>query len=143
MSALGRARYGGSPKNPYNLVISCGRSSKNASPTCASGGRAVWHVNFVEVRLEPCEIDARHALPRPPKTFSGSKRTKCIPSTAPLPGADGGMGVATPVNQALHVLVKLLEEPANDAHPASWGPPVSPRVFQAVSRDEIVDIWGG
>jgi len=114
MSALGRARYGRIAKNPYTRDLMRQIVEECVIVAQAAGVRLA-NVNFVEAAWNLAE-SMPGTLSSTAQDIERGKRTEIDSLNGAVAQRGSELGVATPVNQALHALVKLLEEPATEAH---------------------------
>ena len=108
ISALGRARYHRTTGNPWTREVMIKVIEESITVARAAGGR-LPEVNMVETVLEISETMA-NATSSTAQDLARGKRTEIDSLNGYVARRGAELGVATPVNQTLHALVKLLEE---------------------------------
>jgi 2-dehydropantoate 2-reductase len=108
ISALGRARYHRTTGNPWTREVMIKVIEESITVARAAGVR-LPEVNMVETVLEISETMA-NATSSTAQDLARGKRTEIDSLNGYVARRGAELGVATPVNQTLHALVKLLEE---------------------------------
>jgi 2-dehydropantoate 2-reductase len=108
ISALGRARYHRTTGNPWTREVMIKVIEESITVARAAGVR-LPEVNMVETVLEISETMA-NATSSTAQDLARGKRTEIDSLNGYIARRGAELGVATPVNQTLHALVKLLEE---------------------------------
>lgn len=108
MSALGRARYGRIAKNAHTRDL-----MRIIVEECVAVAHAVGvplaNLNFVETSWQ-LAASMPNTLSSTAQDIERGKRTEIDSLNGYVARRGRDLGIATPVNQALHALVKLLEE---------------------------------
>jgi 2-dehydropantoate 2-reductase len=110
ISALCRARYQRIVQNPWTREVITQVVDEAVAVGRAAGVR-LTDVNFTDVVLQVGEAMA-NALSSTGQDIARGKRTEIDSLNGYVARRGAELGVATPVNQTLHALVKLLEEAA-------------------------------
>jgi 2-dehydropantoate 2-reductase len=110
ISALGRARYHRTTANPWTREVMI-KVIEEAIAVARAAGVRLPEVNMVETVLEISETMA-NATSSTAQDLARGKRTEIDSLNGYVARRGAELGVATPVNQTLHALVKLLEESA-------------------------------
>ncbi len=108
ISALARARYGRIVANPWTRAVMRQVIEEATAVACASGVR-FGDVNLIDVGLKLAETMS-NATSSTAQDIARGKRTEIDSLNGYVAQRGAELGVATPVNQTLHALVKLLEE---------------------------------
>ncbi|MGO8736555.1 MAG: ketopantoate reductase family protein [Terriglobia bacterium] len=108
ISALGRARYHRTTGNPWTREVMI-KVIEEAIAVARAAGVRLPEVNMVETVLEISETMA-NATSSTAQDLARGKRTEIDSLNGYVARRGAELGVATPVNQTLHALVKLLEE---------------------------------
>jgi 2-dehydropantoate 2-reductase len=108
ISALGRARYYRTTRNAWTREVMV-KVIEEALAVARAGGVRLPEVNVVETVLKISESMA-NATSSTAQDLARGKRTEIDSLNGYLVRRGAEVGVATPVNQTLHALVKLLEE---------------------------------
>jgi 2-dehydropantoate 2-reductase len=108
ISALGRARYYRTTGNPWTREVMI-KVIREAIAVAGAAGVRLPDVNMVETVLKISETMA-NATSSTAQDLARAKRTEIDSLNGYLVRRGAELGVATPVNQTLHALVKLLEE---------------------------------
>jgi 2-dehydropantoate 2-reductase len=108
VSALGRARYHRLTRNPWTREVMI-RAIEEAVAVAGAAGIRLPDVDMVEVGLEIAKTMA-NAMSSTAQDLARGKSTEIDSLNGYLVRRGAELGVATPVNQTLHALVKLLEE---------------------------------
>ena len=115
ISALSRARYGRIVRNPGMRDVMRQVTDEAIAVARASGVRFP-DVDPVEAVFKLGEA-MTNALSSTAQDIGRGKRTEIDSLNGYVARRGAELGIATPVNQTLHALVKLLEEPASDTAP--------------------------
>ena len=110
VSALGRAQYRRAAGNRWTRAVMV-KVIEEALGVARAAGVRLPEVNMVESVLEISESMA-NATSSTAQDLARGKRTEIDSLNGYLVRRGAELGVATPVNQTLHALVKLLEETA-------------------------------
>lgn len=113
VSALGRARYHRLAANPWTHDVMV-KVIEEAVAVARVAGVRLPDVDLVEVVLAIAQTMA-HARSSTAQDLARGKRTEIDSLNGYLSRRGEELGVATPVNQTLHALVKLLEEQVTTA----------------------------
>ena len=108
VSALGRAQYYRATSNPWARAVMV-KVIEEAVGVARAAGVRLPEVNMVEAVMEISETMA-NATSSTAQDLARGKRTEIDSLNGYLVRRGAEVGVATPVNQTLHALVKLLEE---------------------------------
>jgi 2-dehydropantoate 2-reductase len=108
ISALGRARYHRLAGNPWTRALMI-KTIEEAVAVARAAGVRLPDVDQVEVGLDIANTMA-NAMSSTAQDLARGKRTEIDSLNGYLVRRGAELGVATPVNQTLHALVKLLEE---------------------------------
>ena len=108
ISALGRARYHRAAANPWTREVMI-KVIEEAVAVARAAGVQLPEVNMVETGLKIAETMA-FATSSTAQDLARGRRTEIDSLNGYLVRRGTELGVATPVNQTLHALVKLLEE---------------------------------
>jgi len=108
VSALGRARYYRTTGNPWTRAVMV-MVMEEAIAVARAAGVRLPDVNMVETVLKISETMA-NATSSTAQDLARARRTEIDSLNGYLVRRGAELGVATPVNQTLHALVKLLEE---------------------------------
>jgi 2-dehydropantoate 2-reductase len=108
ISALGRARYHRAGGNPWTREVMI-KVVEEAVAVAHAAGVRLPDVNMVETVLEISKTMA-NATSSTAQDLARGKRTEIDSLNGYLVRRGAELGIATPVNQTLHALVKLLEE---------------------------------
>ena len=108
VSALGHARYHRLADNPWTREVMV-KAIEEAVAVAGAAGIRLPDVDMVEVGLKVAETMA-NAISSTAQDLARGKRTEIDSLNGYLVRRGAELGVATPVNQTLHALVKLLEE---------------------------------
>ena len=108
ISALGRAQYHRAGGNPWTREVMI-KVVEEALAVAHAAGVRLPDVNMVETTLEISESMA-NATSSTAQDLARGKRTEIDSLNGYLVRRGKELGVATPFNQTLHALVKLLEE---------------------------------
>jgi 2-dehydropantoate 2-reductase len=108
ISALGRVRYHRLAQNPWTREVMI-QAVQEAVAVARAAGVRLPYVNMVEVALKVAESMA-NAISSTAQDLARGKLTEIDSLNGYLVRRGAELGVATPVNQTLHALVKLLEE---------------------------------
>ena len=108
ISALGRARYHRAGGNPWTRQVMI-KVVEEALAVARAAGVRLPDINMVETALEISESMA-NATSSTAQDLARGKRTEIDSLNGYLVRRGAELSVATPVNQTLHALVKLLEE---------------------------------
>ena len=108
VSALGRAKYYRTTGNPWTRAVMV-KVVEEAGAVARAAGVRLPDVNMVETTLKISETMA-NATSSTAQDLARGKRTEIDSLNGYLVRRGAELGVATPVNQTLHALVKLLEE---------------------------------
>jgi 2-dehydropantoate 2-reductase len=113
ISALSRTRYGRIASNPYMRDV-MEQVVEEVVAAARAAGVIMADVNLVEAvwklaEAMPCTISSTA------QDISRGKHTEIDSLNGYVVRRGAELWVATPVNQTLYALVKLLEEPASDA----------------------------
>ncbi len=108
ISALGRARYHRLVRNPRTREVMT-KAIEEAVAVARAAGVRLPDVDMVEVGLRIAETMA-NAISSTAQDLARGKRTEIDSLNGYLVRRGAELGVATPVNQTLYALVKLLEE---------------------------------
>jgi 2-dehydropantoate 2-reductase len=108
VSALGRAQYYRATSNPWTRAVMF-KVIEEALAVARAAGVRLPEVNTVEAVMEISETMA-NATSSTAQDLARGKRTEIDSLNGYLVRRGAEVGVATPVNQTLHALVKLLEE---------------------------------
>jgi 2-dehydropantoate 2-reductase len=108
VSALGRAKYYRTTGNLWTRAVMV-KVVEEASALARAAGVRLPDVNMVETVLKISETMA-NATSSTAQDLARGKRTEIDSLNGYLVRRGAELGVATPVNQTLHALVKLLEE---------------------------------
>ena len=108
ISALGRAKYHRAGGNPWTRKVMI-EAVEEALAVARAAGVRLPEVNMVETALEISKSMA-NATSSTAQDLARGKRTEIDSLNGYLVRRGAELGVATPVNQTLHALVKLLEE---------------------------------
>ena len=111
VSALGRAQYRRAAGNRWTRAVMV-KVIEEALGVARAAGVRLPEVNMVESVLEISESMA-NATSSTAQDLARGKRTEIDSLNGYLVRRGAELGVATPVNQTLHALVKLLEETAH------------------------------
>jgi len=109
MSALGRTRYGRITRNPWTREVMRQVVEETVAVARAAGVR-LPEVDLVEPAWKVGEVMSG-TLSSTAQDMARGKRTEIDSLNGYVARRGAELGVATPVNQTLHALVKLLEEP--------------------------------
>jgi len=115
ISALSRARYGRIVRTPWTRDV-MRQISDEAVAVARASGVQFPDVDVVEAVFKLGEAMA-NALSSTAQDIGRGKRTEIDSLNGYVARRGAELGIATPVNQTLHALVKLLEEPAAEAAP--------------------------
>lgn len=110
VSALGRSRYHRLVQNPWTREVMI-RAVQEAVVVARAAGVHLPDVDMVEVALKIAESMA-NAVSSTAQDLARGKPTEIDSLNGYLVRRGTELGIATPVNQTLHALVKLLEEQA-------------------------------
>jgi 2-dehydropantoate 2-reductase len=113
ISALGRARYGRIAANPYTRDL-MRQVVEEVVAVARAAGVDMADVNLVEAAWRLAET-MPGTLSSTAQDIGRGKRTEIDSLNGYVARRGAELGVAAPVNQALHALVKLLEEPGSVA----------------------------
>jgi 2-dehydropantoate 2-reductase len=108
VSALGRSRYYRTTGNPWTRAVMV-KVIEEALAVARAAGVRLPEVNMVETVLEISETMA-NATSSMAQDLARGKRTEIDSLNGYLVRRGAELGIATPVNQTLHALVKLLED---------------------------------
>jgi len=108
ISALGRAKYHRAGGNPLTREVMI-KVVEEALAVARAAGVRLPEINMVETALEISKSMA-NATSSTAQDLARGKRTEIDSLNGYLVRRGAELGVATPVNQTLHALVKLLEE---------------------------------
>ena len=108
LSALGRARYHRLAQNPWTRKVMV-QTIQEAVAVARAAGVRLPDVDMIEVGLKISETMA-HAISSTAQDLARGRLTEIDSLNGYLVRRGAELGVATPVNQTLHALVKLLEE---------------------------------
>jgi 2-dehydropantoate 2-reductase len=108
VSALGRAQYYRATSNPWTRAVMF-KVIEEATAVARASGVRLPEVNMVKAVMEISETMA-NATSSTAQDLARGKRTEIDSLNGYLVRRGAEVGVATPVNQTLHALVKLLEE---------------------------------
>ncbi len=108
ISALGRARYHRLAANPWTREVMV-KAIEEAVAVAEAAGIRLPDVDMVEVGLKVAETMA-NAISSTAQDLARGKRTEIDSLNGYLVRRGAELGIATPFNQTLHALVKLLEE---------------------------------
>lgn len=108
VSALGRARYHRLASNPWTRAVLI-KAIEEAVAVARAAAVRLPDPDLVEVGLKIAETMA-HATSSTAQDLARGKPTEIDSLNGYLVRRGAELGVATPVNQTLHALVKLLEE---------------------------------
>jgi 2-dehydropantoate 2-reductase len=108
VSALGRAHYQRAGNNRWARAVMV-KATEEALEVARAAGVRLPEINMVETVLEISESLA-NATSSTAQDLARGKRTEIDSLNGYLVRRGAELGVATPVNQTLHALVKLLEE---------------------------------
>jgi 2-dehydropantoate 2-reductase len=108
VSALGRAQYYRATANRWTREVMV-KVVEEAVAVARAAGVRLPEVNMVETMLAISETMA-HATSSTAQDLARGKRTEIDSLNGYVVRRGAELGVATPVNQTLHALVKLLEE---------------------------------
>ena len=108
ISALGRARYHRAAGNPWTREVMV-KVIQEAIAVARAAGVRLPDINMVETVLKISETMA-NATSSTAQDLARGKRTEIDSLNGYLVRRGTELGIATPVNQTLHALVKLLEE---------------------------------
>jgi 2-dehydropantoate 2-reductase len=108
VSALGRARYYRATGNPWTRAVMV-KVIEEAIAVARAAGVRLPDVNMIETVLKISETMA-NATSSTAQDLARAKRTEIDSLNGYLVRRGAELGVATPVNETLHALVKLLEE---------------------------------
>ena len=108
VSALGRAQYHRAVGNPWTRAVMV-KVIEEAVAVARAAGVRLPEVNMVETVFEISDTMA-NATSSTAQDLARGKPTEIDSLNGYLVRRGAEVGVATPVNQTLHALVKLLEE---------------------------------
>jgi len=108
ISALGRAQYYRATSNPWTHAVMV-KVIEEAMAVARAAGVRLPDVNIIETALKISE-SMTNATSSTAQDLARGKRTEIDSLNGYLVRRGVELGVATPVNQTLHALVKLLEE---------------------------------
>jgi len=114
ISALSRARYGRIVRHRWTRDLLRQVSDEVLAVAHASGVR-FREQDFVEQIFQLGEAMA-NATSSTAQDIARGKRTEIDSLNGYVARRGAELGIATPINQTLHALVKLLEEPTTDTH---------------------------
>ncbi len=110
ISALGRARYHRVVGNSWTRKVMV-KAIEEAVAVARAAGVRLPEVNMVETTLKISETMA-NATSSMAQDLARGKRTEIDSLNGYVARRGAQVGVATPVNQTLHALIKLLEDSA-------------------------------
>jgi 2-dehydropantoate 2-reductase len=113
ISALSRARYGRIASNPYMRDV-MEQVVEEVVAVARAAGVQMADANLVEAVWKLAET-MPSTISSTAQDISRGKHTEIDSLNGYVARRGAELGVATPVNQTLYALVKLLEEPASDA----------------------------
>ncbi len=109
ISALSRARYGKIVSNLWTRELMIKVVDEAAAVARAAGVRFPDHLNLIDTTMKIGDAMSG-ALSSTAQDIARGKRTEIDSLNGYVARRGAELGVATPVNQSLHALVKLLEE---------------------------------
>jgi 2-dehydropantoate 2-reductase len=111
ISALGRARYHRAAGNPWTREVMI-KVIEEAMAVAGAAGVRLPQIDMVETALDISRTMA-NATSSTAQDLARGKRTEIDSLNGYVARRGAELGVATPVNETLHALVKLLEESIN------------------------------
>jgi 2-dehydropantoate 2-reductase len=112
ISALSRARYGRLTRNPWTRAV-MRQVVEEAVAVARAAGVELANGHLVEAVWQLADA-MPGALSSTAQDINRGKLTEIDALNGYVARRGGELGIATPVNQTLHALVKLLEEPASE-----------------------------